>query len=109
MAVFLKVSWLESYTFGLRPNRNTSREAVRMEAAELGIAGLRGAGLQDDVWVSAVRATSRERHTMGSQLDLFKNQFLSEAGVAAWATWVVFFLAVVRDFDEAVSGRPPWV
>jgi hypothetical protein len=47
--------------------------------------------------------------TIGSQLDLFKNQFLSEAGVAAWATWVVFFLTVVRDFEEAVSGRPPCV
>jgi hypothetical protein len=80
-----------------------------MEAAELGAGTLQAEGLQDDVWAGAVRATSRERHTMGSRLDLFKNQFLSEAGVAAWATWVVFFFAVARDFDEAVSGRPPWV
>ena len=38
-----------------------------------------------------------------------KNQFLSVAEVAAWATVRVFFLGAVCERDEAVSGRLPWV
>src|SRR5580698_10583624 len=43
----LQVGRFQMLRVGLRPNRNTAREAVRMEAAELGVACLQGAGLQD--------------------------------------------------------------
>ena len=76
----------------------------------MGTAGRLFAASQAVEFEGTVRgAIARTLVRWGDQLDPFKNQFLSVAEVAAWATVRVFFLGAVWERDEAVSGRLPWV
>jgi hypothetical protein len=73
----------------------------RLENCRFGLPGtrLQGDSSDRDEGLEAKIRRSRRK----------KIQFLSLDAVAAWATWVVFFLGAVREREEADSGSPPCV